>query len=1228
MSQAEELLNSLSVDTVSSQTETEPHIIINRDRSVVVPEELKRLAVQYDHNIETVTFDCPRYWDEHDLMSLILYINYVRGDGKQGRYKAKNVRVDTRDNTIIHFEWTISRKISAVPGMIKFLACAKTLEANGTERLHWNSDVNLDTYVSEGLETDEPEVEVDVDELSNLLLRIDELDDSIEALDPIFAVETYNEAVSRTQGMIEEAKTEVEETVASVNSRLDQFLDIKSEARESVVVNIEKHSEDNAIEGYIIANGDTATIVVNSIRFYNTELDANTYETNVLLGMAKSPIIEPVTDMHYRLTNRMFIIDEITTCELDLHTEWDASEDALIFYINSFPRAVLGNVTLTYSLAHPTINDPLVTNIDDLKVGFDGTIYDSPGTAVREQYKKLSDDISELERTIEEIEEDDVDTSIIVQEMGYDENKVMSQKAVTEVYSSILSEISDKNDNTVQLHKELYRLPRTGIIPLYMYGINDSGNSYETDKSCYGTDYMLCPKYLLFDFNDEQARLVVYFYDFIDGVYVPRWDIIKHKTTDNVYNYLARSTSYNSVIEIPDGVYMRIATVIDGDVNVYGWSGVHIGNEMAGTYYVPTENSNGEYTEEIMGTKRTGITIPGDATLFWVKDFVIRDLWGIDFEEKEISLEKNKYVQLVRLPKGYKCFRLNLAKRDSIRDFTLFSNVKDATYSNNWNDKASCLCDFTVSRSYGNGRRMLDNAKYISDIEWVCKKDTMISDAPTSAIERKFHSGTLYTGIPYSSQWIKANYFGWHITKHTFLNAANDENSVFYTESGKRGGPGYGTVCSAFATLCAGFPNPVVTSGLLKDPNISHVMTRSPQVGSIVYNNDGHCMMVDTVGDGTNFSQYTLYEGASPTTLRRSNFDFYKRRDGASHYDYINDFIYSVYHKDETGSPRGYNITNGTVTNGSARPNRGDRSVYTSDDEVLINIKNSSATKCYVQRCIYDINNDSFITTVDSPMEYDIPEGITQILIDNSTLASYCYYGVYTDVDSVMEYFEYHVVTGATYSVSTNNLTFDIPQVDQHNILSDYTVNDTISNSVKYEWNGSTSCHIFGTPIAGSLCRIFSDPEALPAGLTPGRKYIVKLSKSNNNVDMVYIRLYYRDKNNPDELIQFVSTKTSAEFTIPETAQGMQIRIATPENATGKYIDETVGITISNVEEPWYSCVHDNEVENGDIVIIPYKKNGDYSDYRKTYNTTGADGVMFYKGTLGAYTSKLSYYKK
>jgi hypothetical protein len=131
--------------------ETEAHIVIKADRSVVVPDELKRIAVQYDHNVETVTFDCPRFWDEHDLSAMDVHINYELPNGRRDEYEVINKNVDENDATVMHFDWCISKDVTRLSGAIKFSVCIKYVDENGEELVHWNSEVNKDLYISEGI---------------------------------------------------------------------------------------------------------------------------------------------------------------------------------------------------------------------------------------------------------------------------------------------------------------------------------------------------------------------------------------------------------------------------------------------------------------------------------------------------------------------------------------------------------------------------------------------------------------------------------------------------------------------------------------------------------------------------------------------------------------------------------------------------------------------------------------------------------------------------------------------------------------------------------------------------------------------------------------------------------------------------------------------------------------------------------------------------------------------
>ena len=152
MSQAEDLLESLSTGNSGI---LEPHIIIDKKRKVSVPDELKRIAVQHDHNIETVTFDCPRYWDGNDMSQSRICINYKRPDGALGSCVAGNVIVDDTDESIMHFDWMISQDVTVKDGSLTFLVCIKKIDADtGEEINNWHSELNTEMYISKGLECD------------------------------------------------------------------------------------------------------------------------------------------------------------------------------------------------------------------------------------------------------------------------------------------------------------------------------------------------------------------------------------------------------------------------------------------------------------------------------------------------------------------------------------------------------------------------------------------------------------------------------------------------------------------------------------------------------------------------------------------------------------------------------------------------------------------------------------------------------------------------------------------------------------------------------------------------------------------------------------------------------------------------------------------------------------------------------------------------------------------
>ena len=154
------------------------HVVVGSDRYITVPESLQKIGVQFDHNAETVTFDCPRYWDEHDLSKLKIYINYMRPNDSFGAYLCSDAEIDSVDDTIMHFNWTISGHVTEFAGQLSFLVCICDVDQNGDSTTHWNSELNTQLYISSGMKCRDAILGRYPDIITQLLNRMD----SVEAV--------------------------------------------------------------------------------------------------------------------------------------------------------------------------------------------------------------------------------------------------------------------------------------------------------------------------------------------------------------------------------------------------------------------------------------------------------------------------------------------------------------------------------------------------------------------------------------------------------------------------------------------------------------------------------------------------------------------------------------------------------------------------------------------------------------------------------------------------------------------------------------------------------------------------------------------------------------------------------------------------------------------------------------------------------------------------------------
>lgn len=198
------------------------HITISNDRRIYVPESLKKIAVQYDHNATTATFDCPRYWDGHDLSKMAIYVNYIRSDEFLGSCLCTNMLIDSSDSDLIHFDWTVSGNVTEVAGPIQFLICVKKTDSSGKDIIHWSSELNDEMYVSSGLKCREVIIRRYADIISQILSKIGGLEDS----GIVLAVDNALNSTSKNpvQNKVVAAKfSELQRTISEIQNEFDSM---------------------------------------------------------------------------------------------------------------------------------------------------------------------------------------------------------------------------------------------------------------------------------------------------------------------------------------------------------------------------------------------------------------------------------------------------------------------------------------------------------------------------------------------------------------------------------------------------------------------------------------------------------------------------------------------------------------------------------------------------------------------------------------------------------------------------------------------------------------------------------------------------------------------------------------------------------------------------------------------------------------------------------------------
>lgn len=265
MSQAEDLLNNLPTDTTYVVGD---HVTIGSDRIMIVPDNLKKLGVGSDHEVNTIHFIGPRYSENGtDLSTMSIWVNYMRVDGYPDQSRCENVKVDSEDETKLHYDWVITRNVTETHGNLVVLVCAKSVDEAGFEQNHWNSERNNDFYVVEGLEVQESIISQYPDLVEYMLLRVATVENKTTKAAMLNYVEQY---LDDDPSVIIE---NIEKVIAGypieqfVKDYLDDYVDICTTENRTLngcysgayeMVSMEGVSEQATTEGYQLFDISTA----------------------------------------------------------------------------------------------------------------------------------------------------------------------------------------------------------------------------------------------------------------------------------------------------------------------------------------------------------------------------------------------------------------------------------------------------------------------------------------------------------------------------------------------------------------------------------------------------------------------------------------------------------------------------------------------------------------------------------------------------------------------------------------------------------------------------------------------------------------------------------------------------------------------------------------------------------------------------------------------------------
>lgn len=211
-----------------SVVDTDPHFTIDVVTRSIISNGDKKYLVQFDHNSERITFECPRYIEGHDMMNCNkVLVNYL-DVAVAGVYEVEDLKIKESATDTVCFSWLVSCNSTAVVGALRFAITFSCVQSDGTTTYKWNTGINEDLKIISSISND-------------ATIAIDNVDILEQWKTELFGASDgeISKIEQATNKMLATIPPEYNDLVAKVNTNADNVSELKESLDNSEERNID-----------------------------------------------------------------------------------------------------------------------------------------------------------------------------------------------------------------------------------------------------------------------------------------------------------------------------------------------------------------------------------------------------------------------------------------------------------------------------------------------------------------------------------------------------------------------------------------------------------------------------------------------------------------------------------------------------------------------------------------------------------------------------------------------------------------------------------------------------------------------------------------------------------------------------------------------------------------------------------------------------------------------------